>query len=50
MIRFKHYKDSNSMGNGYIFGLNIYRDMFKIITIDLIIGRHVFVTLIGRYR
>lgn len=49
MIRLKHYRDSFSLGNKYTFGLNVYRDTQNRSTIDLIIGKHVFVMLIGKY-
>lgn len=48
MIRFRHYRNSDSLGNKYVFGFNVYRDISEKFTIDLIIGKHVFVTMIGR--
>jgi hypothetical protein len=46
-MRFRHYKNSGSLGVRYLFGLNIYKDDIGW-TIDLIIGRHVFVVLFGK--
>jgi hypothetical protein len=46
-MRFRHYNQSGSLGNQYLFGLNVYKDHRSQATIDLIIGRHVFALLIG---
>lgn len=42
MIRFKRYDNSASMGNSYVFGLNLYR-YNRQLTLDLILGKRVFV-------
>lgn len=42
MIKFKHYKDSGSLGTKYVFGINLY-DMKSQPTLDIIIGKKVFV-------
>ena len=42
MIKFKRYNNSDSMGNSYLFGVNLYRYQ-KSLTLDLILGKHVFV-------
>lgn len=42
MIQFKHYSDANSLGMKYVFGFNIYGNLDGKPTIDLIIGKHVF--------
>ena len=48
-MKFRHYNNSETFGNFYIFGLNLYRDgiYFKW-TLDLILGKHVFVVLFAR--
>jgi hypothetical protein len=43
MIKFRHYADSAGLGIRYAFGLNIYRNLDGTPTIDLILGKHVFV-------
>ena len=43
MIRFRYYDDARTMGLKYLFGLNIYSNLDGRPTIDLIIGKHVFV-------
>ena len=45
-MRFRHYNNSKSMGNYYIFGFNIYKDRNGW-TVDLIIGKHVFALIKG---
>lgn len=48
MIRFLRYKNSYSLGTNYIIGFNVYRnEPYADITIDLILGKHVFVAIIG---
>lgn len=47
MIKFRHYRNSDAFGNKYVVGLNIYRNISERFTIDLIIGKHVFVMMIG---
>lgn len=47
-MRFKHYKNSHMLGNAYIIGFNVYKsEHYNELTIDLILGKHVFVTRIG---
>lgn len=47
-MRFRAYNHAHSLGHTYIFGLNIYRYReTRELTIDLIVGKHVFVTTIG---
>jgi hypothetical protein len=41
-MRLKFYKNSNSLGNSYVFGLNVYKDSSRRFTIDLILGKRVF--------
>jgi hypothetical protein len=43
MIRFRHYADAHSLGFRYVFGFNIYGNLDGRPTIDLILGKHVFV-------
>jgi hypothetical protein len=43
MLRFKHYRDAHSLGLSYVFGFNVYGNLDGAPTIDLIIGKHVFV-------
>jgi hypothetical protein len=40
-MRFRHYRNSDSMGNWYLFGLNLYKDELGW-TFDLIVGKHLF--------
>ena len=40
-MRFTHYRNSDSMGNWYLFGLNLYKDEIGW-TLDLITGKHLF--------
>jgi len=45
-VRFKHYKNSNSLGNKYVFGLNVYKNN-RGWNADLIIGKRVFILYWG---
>ncbi len=49
-MKFRHYDNSGSLGNRYIFGLNIYTDGRGRFTIDLILGRHVFALIKGEQK
>jgi hypothetical protein len=42
MIKFRSYRDSQSLGTAYVFGINLY-DMKTQPTLDIIIGKRVFV-------
>jgi hypothetical protein len=48
MLHFRHYSDAHSLGQKYVFGFNIYGNHDGRPTIDLIIGKHVFVVFIDR--
>lgn len=48
-IHFRHYRNSDSLGNTYLFGFNLYKDQYRYFTIDLILGKHVFVLYLSRY-
>lgn len=43
MIKFRYYDKACSLGMKYVFGFNVYGDLYGRPTIDLIIGKHVFV-------
>lgn len=45
-MRFRHYRNSDSLGNRYIFGWNIYKDHIGW-SMDLIIGKHLFAIYFG---
>lgn len=47
-VRFTRYNNSDSLGNTYVFGFNIYRDYRRLFTVDLIIGKRVFVFYLER--
>jgi len=47
MIKFRRYKDSNSLGTEYVFGIDLY-DMKTQPTLDIIIGKWVFVFFCDR--
>jgi hypothetical protein len=40
-MKFRHYRNIYSMGNWYLFGLNLYKDDIGW-TLDLIAGKHMF--------
>lgn len=42
MIKFRHYRNSNSLGTEYVFGINLY-NMKTQPTLDIIFCKHVFV-------
>lgn len=47
-MKFRHYKGAHTLGNLYIIGFNVYfNEHYRELTIDLILGKHVFVTRIG---
>lgn len=48
MIRFRYYNDARTMGLKYLFGFNIYSNLDGKPTIDLIVGKHVFVCFFDR--
>lgn len=48
MIKFRHYRNSGSLGIKYVFGINLY-DLTIQPTLDIIIGKHVFVIFWKRY-
>jgi hypothetical protein len=48
MLRFKYYDDAHTLGLKYVFGFNIYGNLDGRPSIDLIIGKHVFVLFWGR--
>lgn len=47
MVKFRKYKDTQSLGTKYIFGVNLY-DMKHQPTLDIIIGKNVFVFFVVR--
>jgi len=49
MVKFRHYDNSGSLGNVYGLGINFYKDsLSKRPSLDIIVGRHVFVWFIDR--
>ncbi len=42
-LHFRHYNNSGSMGNTYFFGFNLYKDQYRVFTLDIILGKHVYV-------
>jgi hypothetical protein len=49
-MRVRHFRNSDSLGNSYLFGFNIYRDGNRKLTIDLILGKHVFALIMGEQK